>query len=64
MTCCVMTSEINNLELKFVFSPDVLLCGWLLGLKAPTNKLTNPNLASASPRKQQQKEERETTVPR
>ena len=30
-TCGIMTSGINNLEirLKFVVSPDVILCGWL-----------------------------------
>ena len=29
MTCGVMTCEMNNLEIrvKFVFSPDVILCG-------------------------------------
>ena len=31
LTCGMMTCEINNLEIrvKFVFSPDVILCGWL-----------------------------------
>ena len=29
MTCGNMTCEMNNLEIKFVFSPDVILCGWL-----------------------------------
>ena len=30
MTCGMMTCEMNNGDrMKFVFSPDVILCGWL-----------------------------------
>ena len=42
MTCGMMTCEMNNLEIrvKFVFSPDVILCGWLGSKHQLTNQLT------------------------
>ena len=43
MTCCMMTCEMNHLEIEwsFVFSPDVILCGWLGWKHQLTNKLSN-----------------------
>ena len=37
-----MTCEMNNLaiEWNFVFSPNVILCGWLGSKHRPINKLT------------------------
>ena len=39
-----MTCEMNNLEIhrvKFVFSPDVIPCGWLGSKQQQTNYVTN-----------------------
>ena len=48
MTCGTMTCEMNNLEIewKFVFSPEVSLCGWL-GSKHRVTKLNFSVVSSA-----------------
>ena len=40
MTCCMMTCEINNLEIEWSFSPDVILYVWLGSKHQLTNSLS------------------------
>ena len=44
MICGMMTREMNDLEIrvKFVFSPDVILCGWLGSKHQLTDWVTLP----------------------
>ena len=42
----MMTCEMNNLKMKFVFSPDVILCGWQGSKHQLTNKNCRTNLSA------------------